>query len=66
MKLCPKIRKIRDMTKPWLGKVGASFQKKLKEVVSVTFDTTSFMVCFISPSNSSFARGRHFIRILPF
>ena len=29
------------MTKPWLGKVGAFFVNKLKEVVSVTFDTTS-------------------------
>ena len=30
------------MTKPWLGKVGALFLKKIKEAVSVTFDTTSY------------------------
>ena len=31
LKLCPKIQIIWDMTKPWLGKVGALFHKKTKK-----------------------------------
>ena len=41
MKLYAKIQKIFDMTKLWLGKVGALLRIIQKETVSVTFDTAS-------------------------
>ncbi len=35
---------ILDMTKPWLGEVGALFHKKTIKAVPVVFDTAPFLV----------------------
>ena len=50
MKLYAKIQKIFDMTKLWLGKVGALLRIIQKETVSVTFDTASVAFTTCQPS----------------